>query len=128
LPRGFRYDHSWRSPPAWFPRLDAVTIDFTVFAFCLAICLAASVVFGLMPAVQVSRPNLAQALQEADARTSGSRSRMLQLQSLAIVQVTLAFVLLIGAGLVIKTLVRLQNVDLGVDTSSLLSLQIQLAR
>ena len=114
--------------PAWFPRLDAVTIDFTVFAFCLAICLAASVVFGLIPAVQVSRPNLAQALQEAGARTSGSRSRMLQLHGLVVVQVALAFVLLIGAGLVIKTLVRLQNVDLGVDTSNLLSLQIQLAR
>ncbi len=114
--------------PAWFPRLNAVTLDVTVFAFCLAICLAASVLFGLVPAVQVSRPNLAQALQEAGARTSGSRSRMFQLQSLVVIQVTLAFVLLIGAGLVIKTLVRLQNVDLGVDTSNLLSLQIQLAR
>ena len=84
--------------------------------------------FGLIPAVQVSRPNLAQTLQESGARTSGSRSRMLQLQGLVVVQVTLAFVLLIGAGLVIKTLVRLQNIDLGVDTSNLLSLQIQLAR
>ena len=53
---------------------------------------------------------------------------MLQLQGLVIVQVTLAFVLLIGAGLVIKTLVRLQSVDLGVDTSRLLSLQVQLPR
>jgi putative ABC transport system permease protein len=114
--------------PAWFPRLDAVTLDLTVFGFCLAICLAASVVFGLIPAVQVSRPNLAQTLQESGARTSGGRSRMLQLQGLVVVQVTLAFVLLIGAGLVIKTLVRLQNIDLGVDTSNLLSLQIQLAR
>ena len=114
--------------PAWFPRLETVTLDFTVFAFCLAICLVASVLFGLIPAVQVSRPNLVQALQESGARTSGSRSRMLQLQSLVVVQVMLAFVLLIGAGLVIKTLVRLQSVDLGVDTSNLLSLQIQLAR
>jgi putative ABC transport system permease protein len=98
------------------------------FAFCLAICLAASVVFGLIPAIQVSRPNLAQTLQEVGGRTSGSRSRMLQLHGLVAVQVTLAFVLLIGAGLVIKTLVRLQHVDLGVDTSNLLSFQIQLAR
>ena len=44
---------------------------------------------------------------------------MLQLQGLVVVQVALAFVLLIGAGLVIKTLVRLQSVDLGIDTSGL---------
>ena len=114
--------------PSWFPRLDAVTLDLTVFAFCLAICLAASVVFGLVPAVQVSRPNLVQGLQEGGARTSGSRSRLIQLQGLVVVQVALAFVLLIGAGLVIKTLVRLQDVDLGVDTSNVLSFRIQLPR
>lgn len=114
--------------PGWFPRLDAVTIDVTVFAFCLAICLAASVIFGLIPAVQISRPNLVQGLQDGGARTSGSRSRMFQLQGLVVVQVTLAFVLLIGAGLIIKTLVRLQHVDLGVDTSNMLSFRIQLAR
>jgi putative ABC transport system permease protein len=114
--------------PAWFPRLNAVTLDVTVFTFCLAICLAASVLFGLIPAIQISRPNVAQTLQDVGGRTSGGRSRMLQLQGLVVVQVTLAFVLLIGAGLVIKTLVRLQSVDFGVDTSRLLTLQIQLPR
>jgi predicted permease len=114
--------------PAWFPRLDYVALDMTVFAFCVATCVVASLVFGLIPALQVSRPNLAQTLNESGARSSGSRSRMLQLQGLVVVQVTLAFVLLVGAGLVIKTLVKLQNVDLGVDTSNLLSFQIQLAR
>jgi putative ABC transport system permease protein len=114
--------------PEWFPRLGAVTLDVTVFAFCFAICLVASVLFGLIPAVQVSRTNSAQALQEGGARTSGGRSRMLQLQGLVVVQVMLAFVLLIGAGLVIKTLIRLQNVGFGVDTSNLLSVQVQVAR
>jgi putative ABC transport system permease protein len=114
--------------PAWFPRLDAVRIDARVFLFCLGVCVLASLIFGLIPALQVSRPNLVQALNESGARASGGRSRLLQLQGLVVVQVTLAFVLLIGAGLVIKTLVGLQNVDLGVDTSRLLSLQIQLAR
>jgi putative ABC transport system permease protein len=114
--------------PAWFPRLDAVSVDMTVFGFCLAVCVTASVVFGLIPALQVSRPNLAQTLNESGTRTSGSRSRMLQLQGLVVIQVTLAFVLLVGAGLVIKTLVRLQGVDFGLDTSNLLTFQIQLAR
>jgi len=114
--------------PAWFPRLDAVGIDARVFLFCLGMCVIASLIFGLIPALQASRPNLVHALHESGARASGGRSRMLQLQGLVVVQVTLAFVLLIGAGLVIKTLVRLQNVDLGVDTSGLLSLQVQLAR
>ena len=114
--------------PAWFPRLDAVGLDARVFLFCLGVCVAASIIFGLIPALQASRPNLVRALHESGARTSGSRSRMLQLQGLVIVQVALAFVLLTGAGLVIKTLVRLQGVDLGIDTSGLLSLEIQLPR
>ena len=114
--------------PAWFPRLDSVGMDVRVFAFCLGVCVIASVIFGLIPALQVSRPNLVRALHESGARASGGRSRLLQLQGLVVVQVMLAFVLLIGAGLVIKTLVRLQNVDLGVDTSGLLSLQVQLPR
>jgi putative ABC transport system permease protein len=114
--------------PAWFPRLDSVGIDARVFLFCLGACVLASLIFGLIPALQVSRPNLVRVLHESGARASGGRSRLLQLQGLVIVQVTLAFVLLIGAGLVIKTLVRLQRVDLGVDTSGLLSLQVQLPR
>ena len=114
--------------PAWFPRLNAVGIDARVFLFCLGVCVAASVIFGLVPALQASRPNLVRALHESGARTSGSRSRMLQLQGLVVVQVALAFVLLIGAGLVIKTLVRLQGVNLGIETSGLLSLEVQLPR
>jgi putative ABC transport system permease protein len=114
--------------PVWFPRLDAVGIDARVFLFCLAVCLVASLIFGLIPALQASRPNLARTLHESSARSSGGRARMLQLQGLVVVQVALAFVLLIGAGLVIKTLVRLQGVDMGIDTSGLLSLQVQLPR
>jgi putative ABC transport system permease protein len=114
--------------PAWFPRLDRVAVDARVFLFCLGVSVAASLLFGLIPALQASRPNLVRALHESSARASGGRSRMLQLQGLVVVQVTLAFVLLIGAGLVIKTLVRLQGVDFGLDTSKLLSLQVQLPR
>ena len=114
--------------PAWFPRLDLVAIDARVFLFCLGVSLAASVLFGLVPAMQASRPNLVRALHESSARATGGRSRMLQLQGLVVVQVTLAFVLLIGAGLVIKTLVRLQGVDFGLDTGKLLSLQVHLPR
>jgi putative ABC transport system permease protein len=114
--------------PAWFPRLDSVGFDTRVFFFCLGVCVAASLIFGLIPALQTSRVNLVRALHESSARASGGRSRMLQLQGLVVAQVTLAFILLIGAGLVIKTLVRLQGVELGVDTSGLLSLEIQLPR
>lgn len=114
--------------PAWFPRLKLVAVDARVFLFCLGASLLASLLFGLVPAFQASRPNLVRALHESSARATGGRSRMLQLQGLVVVQVTLAFVLLIGAGLVIKTLVRLQGVDFGIDTAKLLSLQVQLPR
>ena len=76
--------------------------------------------------------SLAAQSRSGAARIGSARKRrpiaVIQLQGLVVVQVTLAFVLLIGAGLVITTLVRLQNADLGVDTSGLLSLQVQLPR
>jgi hypothetical protein len=70
--------------PAWFPRLESVAIDSMVFLFCLGACVAASLLFGLIPALQTSRPNLVRALHESSARSSGGRSRMLQLQGLAV--------------------------------------------
>jgi ABC-type lipoprotein release transport system permease subunit len=76
--------------PAWFPRLDSVGIDARVFLFCLCVCVIASLIFGLVPALQASRPNLVRALHESGGRVSGGRSRLLQLQGLVVVQVTLA--------------------------------------
>jgi predicted permease len=114
--------------PQFAPRLDAVGFDVRVFTFLLLACLVAGVVFGLAPAWRASRPNLAAALFEAGGRSSAGRSRLLQLHGLVTLQVALAFVLLIGAGLLIGTFVRLLNVDMGVDPSGMLSLQVQLPR
>ena len=59
--------------PPWFPRLDSVGIDARVFLFCLGVCVAASLIFGLIPALQASRPNLVRALHDSSARATGDQ-------------------------------------------------------
>jgi putative ABC transport system permease protein len=114
--------------PDWFPRLDEVGFDGRVFLFSTAVCILTGIVFGLVPAWQASRPNLAASLHEAGRGASVGRHRRLQLNALVMLQVAMAFALLIGAGLMIRTFVGLRTVDFGVDTSNLLSFQIQLPR
>ncbi len=114
--------------PAYMPRLDQVGFDGRVLLFSIAVCVLTGVAFGLVPAWQASRPNLAAALHESGRGASAGRRRRLQLNALVTFQVAMAFTLLIGAGLMIRTFVELSDVDFGVDTSNLLSFQIQLPR
>ena len=114
--------------PEWFPRLDDVGFDSRVLLFSIVVCVVTAIVFGLIPAWQASRPNLAASLRESGRAASGGRGRRLQLNALVTLQIALAFTLLVGAGLMIRTLVELRSVDFGVDTSNLLSFSIQLPR
>jgi putative ABC transport system permease protein len=96
-----------------------------VLAFTLAISLLTAILVGLAPAIQASRPDLNLALKEGDRRTtttSGSRAR----HWLAISEVALAMVLLVGAGLMINTVLRLQHTDPGFDPKDVTTMQIQL--
>ena len=115
------------SPPGT-PRLDEVRIDARVLGFTLVIGLVTGLVFGLVPALQTSKPHLNQALKEGGKGTSaGARSRRLR-QTIVVAEVALALTLLVGAGLLLKSFVRLQRVDPGFNSRGILTATIGLPR
>lgn len=108
-----------------FPNSSSITIDARVLLFTLGISLLTAVLFGLAPAIQASRPDLNVVLREGERKTA-SVSRRLARHSLAVCEIALAMVLLVGAGLMINTILRLQQVKPGFDTSNTLTMDIQL--
>jgi putative ABC transport system permease protein len=105
------------SPPD-LPRIDQVGIDVTVLLFVTAVALLAGVGFGVAPALQVSGANLVDATQESRVRRQRGRS------ALVVSEVALSLVLLAGAGLMIRSFVKLQNHDLGFESANVLTAQI----
>lgn len=108
--------------PANLPRLDTIQIDFSVLIFTILASLAAAVIFGLVPALRASRPDLMNALR-------GSRSPSLAggrlLRNLVVVaEVALSFVLLIGSGLMVRSFLELQRINPGFDPRGLLTFQV----
>jgi predicted permease len=107
------------------PRLQNVQIDGWVFAFTLGISLLTGLAFGIVPALRSSRIDLNEALQEAARSTVGAERHRLR-SLLVIADVALALVLLIGAGLMTKSFVRLLEVRPGFDPSHTLTMGISL--
>jgi predicted permease len=109
------------------PRLSEVEIDGMALAFTFAIALITSIVFGAAPALHVIRADIAmtmKSLGKSSATRGGARAR----DALVIAQVALSFVLLIGAGLLVRSLWELQHVKTGFDPSRLLTGEISLPR
>ncbi len=102
------------------PRLADVTIDWRVLMFAISLCCASSVGFGLAPAFQATRVDLAEALKQGGARgVLGGRFGSLR-SALVVVQIALSFVLVIGAGLLFRSFLSLMSVQLGFRTEALL--------
>jgi putative ABC transport system permease protein len=114
--------------PANLPRVDTIGIDGRVFSFTLMISLLTGIGFGLAPAIQVSKPDLGGALKEG-GRASSVGSGHNRFRSLLVVaEVALSLVLLIGAGLMVRSFVTLLNVDPGLNPQNVLTLDIGLPR
>jgi putative ABC transport system permease protein len=114
--------------PSNLPRVDTIGIDERVFAFTLAVSLLTGIGFGLVPAIQVSKPDLNDALKEG-GRSSSVGFRHNRFRGLLVVsEVALSLVLLIGAGLMIRSFVTLLNVDTGLTVQNVLTLDIGLPR
>jgi len=110
------------SPPD-LPRAGAIHVDASVFAFGLAMTTVIGLIVGLLPALQASRNDPQSGLQQGSRTTAGGRQSMRR--TLAVAQVALALVLLVTAGLVLRSLERLFAIDPGFDTSHLLTMQVQ---
>ena len=110
------------------PRANEINIDQKVLGFTLGISLLTGLFFGLAPAWQSSRSNLNESLKEGGRNSSEGIKRHRMRSLLVIIECALAVVLLIGAGLLIKSFIKLQSVDPGFDEKSVLSLRIDLSR
>jgi putative ABC transport system permease protein len=108
------------------PRAHEINVDLRVPGFTVAIALLTSALFGLVPALRASRINLSELLKDASHGLSAGRYRNRVRSLLAISEVALSLVLLIGAGLMIKTLARLIAVDPGFQPQNTLTMNIAL--
>ena len=113
--------------PAYIPRVETVAIDLRVVLFLLAITATTAVIFGLVPAVQVASGNLSDALKEGGRAGSDGVSRRRLRGFLVASEFALAFMLLIGAGLMIRSFVALQSVDPGFNPHHVLSMVVSVA-
>jgi predicted permease len=111
-------------PEASLPRQGEVAIDAAVFGFALLLSLAAGVIAGLVPALQASRVDLTETLKEGGRSSTEGRARRRTQNTLVIVQVSVALVLLVCAGLMIKTLQQLGSVEAGFTPEHLLTLDV----
>jgi putative ABC transport system permease protein len=113
--------------PAGTPRVDEISIDTPVLVFNLVVALVTGFAFGIVPALQSSKPNLNQSL--AEGRGAGEATRKRRLRSILVVcEIALALVLMVGAGLLMKSFYKLMNVDPGFNADNVVTMRVALPR
>jgi len=121
----FGVDALIRLSPEDLPRLSEVTVDSSVFVFTLLLSLATGAVFGIIPAVQASRADINSVLKDGARGNAGAQSNRAR-AFLVIVEVATSMVLLVGAGLMINSFVRLLRIDPGFKAEKILTMFIAL--
>ena len=108
------------------PFLKTVQIDFTILGFAFALSLLTGIVFGTAPALQSSRLDLNEVLKEGGRHSSAGAGQRLR-SALVVGEIAMALVLLVGAGLMMKSLLRLLQTNVGFDTENLLTMGVVLS-
>jgi putative ABC transport system permease protein len=107
-------------------RLDAVTVDWRVLTFALAVIVLTGVLFGLAPALFSGRTDLQGSLRDTGRSHTASSGAMLLRDTLVVTEVALAVMLLVGAGLLLRSFQKLQAVDIGMRPAGVLTLRMSL--
>ncbi len=112
-------------PEARLPRLDLITIDAGVLAFTIVVSIGVALVFGLWPALHAAKADPRDNLQESTGSTSSPYARRL-LSGLVVIEVALALVLLVGAGLMTRSFTKLLQVNPGFDPDNIIAARVLL--
>jgi len=115
-----------RFVPQNLPRLDQVSVDGMVLAFAAGISILTGVLFGVLPAWRMSRLDPALALREGTRNVTSGRGQHRLHDALVIAETAIGLVLLVGAGLLIRSFIRVLNVDPGFDSRNLLAASLNL--
>ena len=110
------------------PTTANVTIDSTVLAFTFVMSLFTGLLFGVLPAIRTVRLNLSDTLKEGGRTTGEGAFRNLTRSLLVVFESAIAVVLLVGAGLLVRSLIALQNTNPGFDANDVLTMRVDLAR
>jgi putative ABC transport system permease protein len=114
--------------PQDLPRMNNVSLDGRVLVFTATITLLTGGIFGLVPALQASKPNLTETMKDAGRGSTEGGRRQLIRSTLVVLEVASALVLLVGAGLMIKSFWRLQKVDPGFNPDNALTVSVALPK
>jgi putative ABC transport system permease protein len=112
--------------PAGLPRVDEVSLDTAALAFTAGLSLVSGLFFGILPALQLSRQSAASVMNETSRGAASGKVRMAVRRGLVVAQLAFSVVLVIGAGLLLRTLIELQRIDLGFNPKGVLTAQLQL--
>jgi putative ABC transport system permease protein len=114
----------WAEPPG-FLRQVTISMDAGVLGFTLGVAVLTAVICGIVPAMQASKPNLVHSLKESGRSGTDSLARQHARNALVALQIAMALVLLIGAGLMINSFLRVQRIDLGANPNGLLTFEFR---
>src|SRR4029078_8324831 len=111
-------------PPFSFPREARIAMDARGLLFAVVISIATGLLFGIVPAVHATAPELTGVMKDGGRGSTDRAARKHLRDALIVTEIALAFVLLVGSGLVMRSFLRLLTVDPGIDTSNVLTLSV----
>jgi predicted permease len=108
------------------PMFQDIHLDLRCLAFTVVVSIITGLIFGLAPALQISKPNLSESLKEAGRGSGAAASRNRLRSALVVSEIALTLILLVCAGLLIRTVLRLRNVDTGFNATNVLAMNVGL--
>jgi putative ABC transport system permease protein len=116
-----------QAAPSGTPRLHEIALDYRVLGFALGAAVLTGILFGLAPALYAARADAIRGLRDASSRTSPGRMRVKLKRALVVGEIAVALVLLVGAGLLFNSFVRLTMVEPGFDPQHVLAIELDLS-
>jgi putative ABC transport system permease protein len=114
--------------PPGFPRLNEISLDLPVLGFTALVAILTAVLNRIVPAIQASNPDLVGSLKESGRSGTEGVARQHMRSALVTIQIAMALILLIGAGLMINSFLRIENNSLGADPKGLLTFDFRFSR